>query len=185
GKKVIISENTVIDFLNDQLLNEAGLTSDDIEKVVIAEVPLRLEALNNKQADAVILPAPYDTFAVEQGNKIIKTIVNEEQQISMLLLNDTILENNDENIANFVKAYNEAVAYLNTVDPNEISELIVETVGYSEENTKTIKLPKFLPITLPSESKIEDALNWSKEKKIIDKDLNAKDLMVDIGNVSN
>lgn len=185
GKKIIISENTVIDFLNDQLLKEAGLTDKDIEKVVIAAVPARLEALNNKQADAVILPAPYDTFATEQGNKVIKTIVNEQQQISMLLLNNDILTNNKKDVENFVKAYNEAVDYLNSVNPEEITDLIVETVGYKKDDISTIKLPHFIRITLPKEEKVAETLAWSKNKGIIQKDLKAKDLMEDISDARN
>ena len=180
GKKVIISENTVIDFLNDQLLQQAGLTSKDVEKVVIAAVPARLEALNNKQADAIILPAPYDTFATKQGHKIIKTIANEEQQIALLLLHNDILTNNKQGVGNFVKAYNEAVDYLNNVDQATIQELIITTVGYSKNDIKTIKLPNFMPITLPDATKVNEALAWSKDKGIITKEINAEDLMVEI-----
>ena len=184
-KKIIISENTVIDFLNDQLLKEAKLSDKDIEKVVIAAVPARLEALNNKQADAVILPAPYDVLATEQGNKVIKTIVNEQQQISMVLLNNDILTNNQTDVENFVKAYNEAINYLNDVNPEEIKDLLIETVGYDKNAIATVKLPHFIPITLPKEEKVQEALDWSKNKGIIEKDFKAKDLMVDISNASN
>ncbi len=180
GKQVIISENTVIDFLNYQILKEANLSEDDIEKVVIAPLPARLEALNNKQADAVILPAPYDTFALDNNHHIIKTIVNEQQQISLLLLNNTILEANSTDVENFVKAYNEAVDYLNSVNANDIKDLIIETVGYDQDSKQEIKLPNFIKITLPDANKVDEALQWSKERGLINKDLKAKDLMVEI-----
>lgn len=156
------------------------MSEKDIEKVVIAPLPARLEALNNKQADAVILPAPYDTFALESNNKIIKRIVNEEQQISLLLLNNSIVQANNNDLVKFAKAYNEAVDYLNKVDAKDIKDLLIDTVGYSQESSQEINLPNFIKITLPDATKVDEALAWSKNRGLISKDLKAKDLMVEI-----
>ena len=47
GKKMAISENTMIDYLSDYIAEENGVNSSEIEKIAIPAMPARLEALRN------------------------------------------------------------------------------------------------------------------------------------------
>ncbi len=49
GKKMGISERTMIDYLADYIATENGVNTEDVEKVAIPAMPARLEALKNNQ----------------------------------------------------------------------------------------------------------------------------------------
>ena len=69
---------------------------------------------------------------------------------------------------------------MNKVDVKDIKDLLIDTVGYSQESSQEINLRNFIKITLPDATKVDEALAWSKNRGLISKDLKAKGLMVEI-----
>ena len=47
GKDVAVSRNTIIEYVTDQILAKAGMTGDSLNKVIIPQIPTRLEMLQN------------------------------------------------------------------------------------------------------------------------------------------
>ena len=101
GKKMAISENTMIDYLSDYIAEENGVNSSEIEKIAIPAMPARLEALRNKQVDAAILPAPFNDTAVADGGKGLATIDNADIMISAIGFLQDQIDNNEEAIKAF------------------------------------------------------------------------------------
>ena len=180
GKKVGISERTMIDYLAHYIANENGMSDNDIEKVAIPAMPARLEALKNNQIDAAILPAPFNDNAIADGGKEIVKIYNKDIMISNTAFLQDFIDKNPEVVKNFYKAYDKAVDYINSNDISKYEDLIISTVGYSEDMKGKIELPEFNKNYLPAEEKVQEVLDWSKSNGIIEKDLKAKDVMSDI-----
>ena len=181
GKKMGISERTMMDYLADYIATENGMEAKDIEKIAIPAMPARLEALRNNQIDAAILPAPFNDIAIADGSKEITKIYNSEIMISSLGFLQDIIDSNPDAIKGFYKAYNEAIEYVNNTDISEYEDIVISTVGYSEDARGNIVLPEFKLNYLPSEERVQAVFDWSFENKIIDKKLNAKDVINDIG----
>ena len=51
GKQIAISPNTIIEYVLDRMLGTVGLGHDDVEKVAVPSIPLRLEMLEPGQRD--------------------------------------------------------------------------------------------------------------------------------------
>ena len=181
GKRIGISENTMIDYLADYIPEVHGINSSDITKVAIPAMPARLEALKNNQIDAAILPAPFNDTAIADGGKEILTIYNKDIQISVTAFLQNVIDSNPEAIKAFYRAYNKAIGYINSNDISTYEDVIIKTVGYSEDMRGNIQTPDFLINYLPAEQNVQEVLDWSKEKGLLTKDITASDVMSDIG----
>lgn len=179
GKKMAISENTMIDYLSDYIAEENGVNSSEIEKIAIPAMPARLEALRNKQVDAAILPAPFNDTAVADGGKGLATIDNADIMISAIGFLQDQIDNNEEAIKAFFTGYNKAVEYMKNTDLKEYEDIVIKTVGYSEDTKGNIILPELNTNYLPDTEKVQAVFNWSKNNGIISKDLKAEDIIVD------
>lgn len=181
GKKMGISERTMIDYLADYIAVENGINTSDIEKIAIPAMPARLEALKNNQIDAAILPAPFNDTAIADGGVEVTKIYNEDIMISITAFLQEVIEKNPEAIKGFYKAYDKAIEYINSTDISGYEDLVISTVGYSEDTKGNIVLPELKTNYLPSEEKVQAVFDWSKANGIIEKDLKAKDAISDIG----
>lgn len=181
GKKVGISENTMIEYLADDIALSNGLQVSDIEKVAIPAMPARLEALKNNQIDAAILPAPFNDTAVADGGVEITKIYNKDIMISVTAFLQEVIDKDANAIKGFYNAYNKAIEYINSNDITEYEDIIISTVGYSEDMRGNIVLPEFKTNYLPAEENVQNVLDWSKEKGLLTKDIKAKDVMSDVG----
>lgn len=175
GKRMAISENTMMDYLSDYVAKEAGFSPSDLKKVAIPAIPARLEAMNSDQVDAAILPAPFDLISKEKGHKTLETLSNKELEISHILFNS---KTNKESIKAFLKAYNQGVDYLNTHDVSEYEDILIEKVGYPKESKGSIELPKFNKATLPEAKNVQAVFDWSYDKGIVKKKIEAKPLLL-------
>lgn len=178
-KKMAISENTMIDYLSDYIAEENGVNSSDIEKIAIPAMPARLEALRNKQVDAAILPAPFNDTAVADGGKGLATIDNADIMISAIGFLQDQIDNNEDAIKAFFTGYNKAVEYMKNTDIKEYEDIVIKTVGYSEDTKGNIILPELKTNYLPDADKVQAVFDWSKDNGIITKDLKAEDVIVD------
>lgn len=179
GKKMAISENTMIDYLSDYIAEENGVNSSEIEKIAIPAMPARLEALRNKQVDAAILPAPFNDTAVADGGKGLATIDNADIMISAIAFLQDQIDNNEDAIKAFFTGYNKAVEYMKNTDIKEYEDIIIKTVGYSEDTKGNIILPELNVNYLPDAEKVQAVFDWSKDNGIITKDLKAEDIIID------
>lgn len=179
GKKMAISENTMIDYLSDYIAEENGVNSSEIEKIAIPAMPARLEALRNKQVDAAILPAPFNDTAVADGGKGLADIDNADITISAIGFLQDQIDNNEEAIKAFFTGYNKAVEYMKNTDIKEYEDIVIKTVGYSEDTKGNLILPELNTNYLPDAEKVQAVFDWSKNNGIIDKDLKAEDVIID------
>ena len=175
-----ISENTMIDYLSDYLAISNGMTVADIEKIAIPAMPARLEALQNNQVDAAILPTPFNDTAIANGAKEVDKIYNEDIMISVTAFLQEVIDENKEAVQGFYKAYNKAIDYINNTDIAEFEDVIINAANYSDEMRGNIILPEYLHNYLPAEENVQKVLDWSKDKGLLTKDIKAADVINNI-----
>ena len=180
-KSIAISERTMIEYLAYYLANENNIDPNNVEKVAIPAMPARLEALKNNQVSAAILPAPFNDTAIADGGKEITTIYNDDINISVTAFLQSVIDEKADAIKNFYKAYDMAVEELNKEGVNKYEDIVIKTVGYSEDMRGKIVLPEFKKNSLPEAEKVQKVFDWSKENGIIDAELNANDIINNVG----
>ena len=178
GKKVAISENTVIEFTLDKLLEQAGLTADSVEKVAIPSMPTRLEMLTTGEIDAAVMPNPFSDTAIANGGKALANIEGDSDlYISVTAFNKAVIKANEAAIAKYYRAYNQAVNYINHTDIAQFEDVIIETIGYPETMRGNIVAPTFHENTLPTAETVEETLKWCREKGLLEIELTADQIM--------
>lgn len=176
-KKIAIFPNGIIELLTDKVAIDNGLKVSDIKKINIPVLPARIEALNNNQIDATILPAPYDSLAEKQGNKILKTLSNDDIELTSFVFNNELLVKDPSLIDRFIKSYNQAVDYINVTDVKEFEDMVIDVAGYSKDSKGNIKLPHFRYATLPKVENVQSAFDWAYENKLVKDKINAVDVI--------
>lgn len=180
GKKIGISENTVIEYTLDKILEDNGMTPDDVEKVVIPPMPNRLEMVNSGQIDAAIMPNPFSDAAEAAGGKTIEKIDNTGRYISVTAFKQDVIDTKEAELKAFYSAYDKAVEYLNTTDISEYEDTIITVVGYPEDMRGNIIMPTFRKNQLPESAQIEEVLTWSTHKGLLTKELKSEDVVYEI-----
>ncbi|MGL4374361.1 MAG: ABC transporter substrate-binding protein [Turicibacter sp.] len=180
GKKVGISENTMIDYLVDDILLSNNMTVEAVEKVAIPAMPSRLEMLRNNQIDAALLPAPFNDVAIADGGMEIVTILNTEAHIAVLGMLQEAIDNKTEAVKAYLSAYNKAVEYINSTEISAYEDVIIKTVGYSEDMRGNITLPEYRTTVLPPVENVNKVLEWSKARGLLTKDITAEDVLVEV-----
>ncbi|NDV64848.1 ABC transporter substrate-binding protein [Bacteroides sp. 224] len=177
GKNVAVSRNTVIEYSTDQVLAQAGIPVNDINKPEINKIPLRLEMLQNGQIDASIFPDPFATIAIKNGHSSLTTTQNLGISVTGTMFTAKALQDKRREIEVLIKGYNEAVEYMNSHAQSEWANILIEDAGIPEGLTNSVTLPKYKEATLPSEKDLTYTIEWLKGKNLIAPDYLGENLV--------
>lgn len=171
GVKIGVSQNTVIEYITDRMLEGSGLTADQIAVEEITAIPVRFEQLMNGQVQAATLPDPLASGAMAAGAKLI---VDDSQFTSY---SQSILAFRVESIAEkrgaiegFLNAWNKAVADLNT-EPEAYSDLLIEKGRVPESIQGNYQMPPYPEDEITSEDQWADVVDWLLEKDLIEQEV--------------
>ena len=67
GKDVAVSKNTIIEYVTDRIMASQNMPENSINKVVIPQIPTRLEMLQSGKLAAATLPEPMGSIAIANG----------------------------------------------------------------------------------------------------------------------
>ncbi|MDO9574518.1 MAG: MetQ/NlpA family ABC transporter substrate-binding protein [Candidatus Contubernalis sp.] len=174
GKSIGLSNNTIIEFMVDEILAKNGLTPEDIRKEYIAAIPQRREMLLQGQIDAACLPEPLGSLCVEQGALMITDSDQEGILPSVIIFTEDYIAEKPEAIKKFYQAYREAADLINP-DPSVYNDLLLEKLRFPEEMLDKYDIPYFNEPALPHEEGVQSYLDWLKGR--IDKDLTYEDMV--------
>lgn len=182
GQDVAVSRNTIIEYVTDQILAKENLSEDSINKVIIPQIPTRLEMLQNGNLAAATLPEPMASIAVHNGCRFVTG--SDELGINPGVIMFTAKTTNDRRaeLAAMYRAYNKAVDYLNNTPREEYIDLIVEKGGFPPAAKEALKLPEYHHAALPKESDVVDCVKWLQVKGLIQKNYTYADFVVDVLN---
>ncbi len=179
-KDVAVSKNTIIEYVTDQILKHEHMTEDSINKVIIPQIPTRLEMLQNGKLAAATLPEPMASIAVSNGCKYL--LSSDELGINPGVISFTAASVKDKGseIRAMFRAYNKAVNYLNTADRSEYIDFVVEKSGFPPIAKEALKLPQYHEITLPKDSDVKECVAWLNGKGLIKNAYSYDDMTADL-----
>lgn len=177
GRTVAISENTLIEYVLDSLLEKNGLAPGDVTKLAVPAVPVRLEMLNAGRADAALLPEPYATFAGAGGGVRLGSATSIGLYPSVIAFAGPVIRDRRDEISAMFAAYDEAVSYLNGTPVSEFEDLIVREAGYPESMKGSIRLPAFHRQALPAVGDLRAVVAWASAKGLCGAGLAPEDML--------
>lgn len=166
-----ISNGTVIEYTTDRLLENAGLASEDIQKIAVPKIPDRLALLGSGELQAANLPDPVASLAIQGGAYVVvdDTSYPEISHSVWSFRVDTV-EQRPEAIKAFLAAVEQAVEDINN-DKAQWTDLMVELNLVPPPLVGSYQVPDFPTAGVPSESQFNDALRWAQDQGLIEGDL--------------
>ncbi len=180
GNEVAVSRNTIIEYVTDMVLASGGMDGEDINKVSVPQIPVRLEMLQNGKLEAATLPEPMASVAIHNGCHLI--MGSDTLGINpgvMVFTRKTVEERKDE-LKKIYRAYDRAVKYLNETGRSEYINFIVERSGFPNESTEALELPEYRKAGLPKEKDVADVMKWLNKKQLVKESFEYNDIVVDI-----
>lgn len=179
GKSLGISHNSIIEYVSDGLLRDAGIDPAEVKKTSVPKIPLRMEMLFNNQIDAITVPDPMVTFAEFKGAKVIAQDTSRNLSQAVILFDQKTLTDHKDAVSSFYRAYAKAVEEINN-HPEQYKQLMVENVNIPEPIAKDYPMQKYPQPQVPTEEDVNNILQWMKEKDLLKNDLKYTDLVQEI-----
>ena len=180
GKSIAISENTLIDYTLDNILQNNNLASTEVVKEIVPRIPDRLELLRNDKIDLGLLPEPFATLALNDGAIKLGSANEYGLYPAVSAFSKTSLDEKSEAICNLYKAYNEAVNYMNITDISKYEKTVIKAVGYPDEMLGQIEVNTFRTSALPSKEEVEAAISWASNKGLCNETLTYDQMVFDV-----
>jgi NitT/TauT family transport system substrate-binding protein len=178
GVEIGISGNTVIEYVTERVLENAGLAADEILGANIPKIPVRLELLLGDQIQAGVLPDPLASLSLAQGaHLVIDDTTYPEVAISVISFREKVLKERPDAVEAFLRAYDRAVEAINE-NPQQFQNILIETARVPEVLQDRYTLPPFPEHELPTEHQVQDVVDWALSKGLIGETL-AYDQVVD------
>jgi NitT/TauT family transport system substrate-binding protein len=166
-----ISQNTVIEYITDRMLENAGVPADQIASQEVSAIPVRFELLINGEIPAATLPDPLASGAIAAGAVLVvdDTSVPDLSQSILAFSTDT-LQAKPEAVRRFLKAWEMAVQEL-TTNPEAYHDLLIEKGRVPESIQGTFQMPPYPEATVPTPQQIADVVSWALEKGLINSEV--------------
>lgn len=177
GATVVISQNTAIDFVLDQMVDVAGFDADHIDTLAIPAIPARLEYLRAGNVAAALLPEPWATLAIAEGFYEITNTIEIGFVPFVTAFTDDALETGQAEIQAFYRAYNRAIDFLNASELDDYFHIMVDVIGFPEEVAEHLILPEFAHNAMPEDHVLEATISWLLSRDLITEGMTTEDLV--------
>lgn len=176
GARLGISENSIIDFVSDQMLSDKGIPLNSVKKMSIPKMPVRLDMLLSDQINAACLPDPLAALAQAKGAHLIADDTYRNISQTVLLFRTKSIQDNPQGIKAAVRVYGLAGQALSN-HPDQYHSLFLEKAQIPSDIQQSYKAPTFSKLQLPTQDEIDSIMKWMVEKKLITQSYSYKDLV--------
>ena len=177
GETVVISQNTAIDFILDQMIMRAGFDLDHIERSIVPAIPERMELLIEGQVTAAVLPEPWATIAIADGLYGIMNTIEMGFVPFIKAFTDNVLDNQPNEVRAFYRAYNRAIDFLNATPLEDYFHIMVDVIGFPADVVDHLVLPEFTHNTMPADDVLEATIEWLQSRGLVSDDMTVDDLI--------
>ena len=175
GREIAVSINSIMDYALDRLLITEGLASEDIVKVNVPSMPLRLEVLSQGKVSAAILTPPLSDMAVFNGGRVIIEDTKPFAGPGLIFSTEALRDKSDA-IDRCIQAWQQAVELINA-EPEKYHNLLSEIARVPEAVREHIEVPTFPTLRLPTEAEVDSVVSWMIGKELISKPITYKQVV--------
>ncbi len=167
GKEIAISQNTVIEYVTDRLLELEGVPTADIKTTNVPQIPTRLQLLSQNQVAAATLPDPLASLAILQGARIVvDDTKHPEVSISVISFRTDIVEKRSDDVRKFLAAYDQAIQDIRT-RPDQFRNTLIDKGRVPDQLKDKYQFPPFPDPSIPSKAQWDDVVKWAIDHKLI------------------
>lgn len=167
GKEIAISQNSVIEYVTQRLLEAEGLNAADIKTTNVPAIPTRLQLLTQNQVAAATLPDPLASLAILQGARIIVDDSKYTQfSMSVISFRNEVIAQRPADIKKFLAAYDQAILDIRA-RPDQFRNVLIEQGRVPDQLKDSYKFPPFPDPGLPTQAQWNDVVKWATDRGLI------------------
>lgn len=167
GKEIAISQNSVIEYVTQRLLESEGLNAADIKTTNVPAIPTRLQLLSQGQVAAATLPDPLASLAILQGARIVVDDSKYTQySMSVISFRNEVVVQRAADIKRFLTAYDQAINDIRT-KPDQFRNVLIEQGRVPDQLKDKYQFPPFPDPGLPTQAQWDDVVKWAMDKQLI------------------
>ena len=167
GKEIAISQNSVIEYVTQRLLEREGLTAADIKTTNVPSIPTRLQLVQQNQVAAATLPDPLASLAILQGARIIVDDSKyTEYSMSVISFRTDVLAQRAGEVRKLLVAYDQAIADIRA-KPDQFRNTLIERGRVPDQLKDHYQFPPFPDPAIPSKAQWDDVVKWATERGLV------------------
>ena len=168
GVEIALSTATIIEYVTDRLLAGHGFKPEEIKKLEVVKMPIRMQMLLSGAVKAATLPEPLASIAVGQGATVLTDDSRGRESLSqtVLVFRDQALAERKAEITAFFRAYGRAVKAINA-EPERFRALVVDKGRIPPTLAKTYPIPHFPEPQPFPEALYTPILEWLTGKGLV------------------
>ena len=167
GKKIGVSRNTVIEYATDRMLASVGIKPEEVQKMEVNKIPLRMELMIAGEMDASIFPDPFISMSRTKGFKSLASTHEMGIYVTGSVFSRKSLDEKRASVELLLQGYNLAVDYMKAHPRSEWQQILVDDAMVPEEMAVTLPLPDYRPATTPSPLDIKETIAWLHQKELV------------------
>jgi len=175
-KPIGISSNTIIHYMVDSYMKNAGIRQSDISLMPIPKLPVRLELLLSGQIAAAGMTEPFITMALVKGSTLLASTDEYPLGAGVLVFHERSIEEKTEAIKRLYKAYWKAAQRINE-KPDSYRSLLAQKAGFSDEAARAFKFITYQKPKLPNQEDIRRAEAWLLSKNLLKTEIAPSELV--------
>ncbi|QEN06619.1 hypothetical protein EXM22_00925 [Oceanispirochaeta crateris] len=171
-----LSDNTVIEFMVDQMAGER-----EIEKVSIPQVPVRMEMLGNGKIPLACLTDAMAWPLLSRGFPIVVDQADTGLEPAVLAFSESFVQDHPQELSDFRDQWDEAVSQINA-DPDRYRSLLLDKIRLPDDPENPYPVPHFRPVILPPVDTVSSVLQWFEAKYGLEHSVSYEDIIISQGN---
>lgn len=165
GVPVGVGSNTILEYVMDTLMLNAGLTADQIVTEELQKLPVRYQACVSNQVKAAALPGSLLALGESAGCKVVADDTTGENisQSVMIFRTEALEKMGEAGEKALEEVWNKAVGEINAA-PESYRALLVEKANLSETIADTYPISEYPTCQMPTQTMVDNVLTWMKGK---------------------
>lgn len=173
GVPIGVGSNTILEYVTDRLLEQAGVPDDQIEIEELQKLPLRYQAMTSGQVQAAALPGSLLALGEAQGCVLLADDTQGDNiSQSVMVVRTDYLESDggEEMVTQLEGIWDQAVDLINA-DPESYRGILVQNANLSDEVADTYPISEYPHATRPTSDMVDPILEWMVEKGYLEQPL--------------
>ena len=165
-KMVAMTRYSVTDMMAEEAVDSAKLKPQQVFRIQINDVNVRLKMLENNEMDALLLPEPQAAQARLLKHKVLMDSRKMDQQMGVLVVQGKGMDdkNRSRQMEVFKKGYKAACDSINKYGVVHYKDLIVKYCQVKPEAVELLEKIHFPAMVQPRQQDVERAQKWISKK---------------------
>jgi len=163
-KMIAMTRYSATALLADYATDSAGLKRENVFKIQINDVRLRLQMLLNNEMDAMLLTEPYATTARLHKHNVLLDSRDKDMRFGVIAFNSKAMKDRrrGQQLKAFVEGYNKACDIINKNGVRHYAALLKKYYKADDKTIAALPEMKFKHAAAPRQKDIETADKWLK-----------------------